>query len=558
MPRCPNAGWQKTCLPGRAAVAVLAILFGGCSAQIGDATGQPPGRTELPLDCTEVNPGRAPLRRLNVSEYDNTIADLLGDRSNPAARLVDEERGSSESSIVTTLLAEQYMSAAEDVASRAMGDLSSVLECDRQASGDDTCARQFIERVGPRAYRRPFRDGEVDTLFGLFTAVRDEQTFEAGVRAVLEAILQSPNFLYRVEIPATSADAIVRLDGYQMAARLSYLLWDSMPDETLFAGAAAGDFDTNEGVAEHARRMLSDVRAKDAVRRFFDDYLELERLDGLTKNADVFPAFNERIPELMRQETHAFVDEVIFAGDASWRTLMTAPWSMMNDELADYYGVSAPGGDAFVRVDLDPDFHVGLLTQGSVLASRARPYESSPIHRGMFVRGNLLCSIVPDVPEGLDVDPPDPDPSLTTRDRLAEHRSDPVCASCHAQIDPLGFAFEHFDGAGRFRMTENELPIDATGDIIDSDIDGAFDGAVELADRIVGSEEAQACFAARWFRFAYGRAEQEEDGCSMQSIRARFRESDFDMLELIVGLTQTDAFLYRSVDQGTVMAGGNP
>ncbi len=554
-----NTSSQRIRVPGRLAAAAAMALLAACSGQIGDWDG-PPGSTEVALDCAKVNPGRAPLQRLTVYEYDNTIAELLADTSRPAARLVDEERGvtSSESRVVTTLLAEQYMSAAEDVASRAVGDLASLLSCDQQASGDDTCARQFIDRFAPRAYRRPLSDAEADALFGLFTVVRDEQTFDDGIQAVVEAMLQSPSFLYRVETPTNPADAIVRLDGYQMATRLSYLLWDSMPDDTLFAAVTAGDLDTDEGVAEHARQMLEDPRAKDAVGRFFNDFLELERLDGLTKDEEAFPGFNERIPDLMRQEADAFVEHVIFEGDASWRTLLTAPWSMMNDELANYYGVSAPGSDAFVRVDLDPDFHAGLLTQGSLLASRARSYESSPIHRGMFVRGTLLCSVVPDVPEGLNVDPPDPDPSLTTRDRLAEHRSDPVCASCHAQIDPLGFAFEHFDGAGRFRMTENELPIDATGEIIDSDIDGTFDGAVDLAQRVVGSQEAQACFATRWFRFAYGRAEQAEDGCSVQSIRERFQDSDFDVLELLVALTQTDAFLYRNVEQDAVMTGGTP
>ena len=187
------------------------------------------------------------------------------------------------------------------------------------------------------------------------------------------------------------------------------------------------------------------------------------------------------------------------------------------------------------------------------MATRARSYESSPVHRGMFVRGNLLCGIVPDVPENLEVDPPDPDPSLPPRERLAEHRADPMCGSCHRQIDPLGFAFEHFDGDGRFRPTENGLAIDATGLMVDSDVDGEFDGAVELAEKLTGSQEAQACFASTLFENAQGRATDHDDGCSMEHLLTEFQGSDFDVRELMVAITQTDAFLYRVADQDTFL-----
>lgn len=537
----------------------LALLGVGCQGEISDPESMRPDDPDAPppLDCSELQPGRAPMRRLTVEEYDNTIRDLLGDTTGPAARLIDDERGvsSADARLVTVLLVEQYMAAAEDVAARAIADLPGLLECDRGSVGDDECARRFIDRLGSRAFRRPIAEDEATALFELHALVASEQSYAEGIQAVVEAVLQAPAFLYRPEIVPLDGEAIVRLDGYQLATRLSYFLWSTMPDEFLLEAAANGELEDDEAVAAHARRLLDDPRAEASLQRFFHHFLELDHLDGLTKDPEVFPDFQPEIAELMRQETEAFIHAVLFdpAGDRSWETLMTADWSMMNAELAAYYGVEGPSGDAFERVPLDPAHHAGLLTQGSLMATRARSYESSPVHRGMFVRGNLLCGIVPDVPENLEVDPPDPDPTLTTRERLAEHREDPMCGSCHRQIDPLGFAFEHFDGAGRFRPDENGLPIDATGLMVDSDVDGEFDGAVDLAHKLTGSAQAQACFASTLFETAQGRASGHRDGCSIEHLVSTFQGSDFDVRELMVAITQTDAFLYRVADQDTFL-----
>ena len=536
----------------------LALVV-GCQGQINDPENERPGDPDEPppLDCSDLQPGRAPMRRLTVDEYDNTVRDLLGDTTGPATRLIDDERGvtSADARLVTVLLVEQYLTAAEDVAARAVGDLPTLLDCDRATVGDDECARQFIDRVGSRAYRRPITDEEATVFFDLYALVASEMTFAEGIQSVVEAILQAPAFLYRPEIVPLDGEAVVRLDGYQVATRLSYFLWSTMPDAFLLEAAANGELEDEAAIAAHARRMLEDPRSEGAIQRFFDHFLELDQLDGLSKDPEVFPDFEPAIAELMRQETEAFIHAVLIdpEGDRSWATLMTADWSMMNAELAAYYGVDGPTVDSFERVALDPEHHAGLLTHGSFLATRARSYESSPVHRGMFVRGTLLCGIVPDVPENLEVDPPDPDPSLTTRERLAEHREDPACGSCHRQLDPLGFAFEHFDGDGRFRPTENGLPIDASGLMVDSDVDGEFDGPVELAAKLTESEQAQACFASTLFESAQGRASNHADGCSIAQLMTDFQGSDFDVRELMVAITQTDAFLYRVADQDTFL-----
>ncbi|MEM7604627.1 MAG: DUF1592 domain-containing protein [Myxococcota bacterium] len=505
-----------------------------------------------PLDCSGLQPGRAPLRRLTVGEYDNIVRDLFGDMSAPASRLIDNERDviSADVRIVSTTLATQYVNAAEDVAERATEDLEALLGC----APSNECLRAFIETRGRLAYRRPLEVAEVDAALRIYEAIETNQGPRGGVQAVIELLLQNPSFLYRVELPTPdaieTAPGIVRLGAYELASRLSFLLWQTTPDGELLDRAAAGDLDTDEGVERVAREMLADARSRPAVAAFFNHYLELGKLDTLTKDAATFPDFTPEIAALYGQETEAFVAEVLASENGSWETLLTADWTMMNGPLSDYYGIGDVEGDAFVRVELDGRYHSGLLTHGSITATRGRSTSTDPVHRGMFVRAKLLCGDIPDVPEGLQIEAPDPDPTLTYREQLEEHRSNPECAACHRLTDPLGFALEHFDGDGRFQADDNGLPIDATGEIYGSDVNGAFDGAPELAGRIIGSDEAKACFGTAFFEYSAGRAISGDfDACSLQSMVQRFADGNLDIRELIVATTQTDAFLHRVVDQ---------
>jgi len=325
-----------------------------------------------------------------------------------------------------------------------------------------------------------------------------------------------------------------------------------MPSPELLAAAERGDLDDVAGVERAARDLLDDPRAEEMVLQFFEQYLELDQLEGLTKDPDAFPRFREeRTPSLMREETRAFLLEVWRQEQASWETLVTAPWSMMNRELAEYYGVTGPAGPAFQRVDLDPEHYAGILSQGSLTATRARAHETHPIHRGMFVMGNLFCSTLPDFPNDPNINVPNPNPDLTTRDRLAAHRDSPSCRACHEQIDPPGFAFEHFDGDGRFRTVEgpNELPVDASGQLNGTDVDDeSFETLADLGHLVARSEQAQECFVHHWFRYANRRLELAGDGCSLAPVYRQFESSGFDIRELIVALVTSEPFLYRNVD----------
>jgi hypothetical protein len=210
--------------------------------------------------------------------------------------------------------------------------------------------------------------------------------------------------------------------------------------------------------------------------------------------------------------------------------------------------VTGPKGEGFERVSLDPKQRAGLLTQASLLAVNAKPNQSSPVHRGKFVRERLLCQPLPPPPNNVNIQPPDVDPKATTRQKFAQHSSDPYCAGCHKLMDPIGFGFESYDGIGQFRTKDHGLPVDASGELTGTrDSDGKFDGAIELAARLGDSAEVRECVATQWFRFGYGHGEEKADSCAMSQLQDAFRAADYNVKELLVALTRTDAFRYRNV-----------
>jgi hypothetical protein len=364
-------------------------------------------------------------------------------------------------------------------------------------------------------------------------------------------MLQSPHFLYRVEFgmaEPTSGD-VVALTSYEIASRLSYLLWNTMPDSTLFEAADADELRTPEQIEKQARRMLQTPRAREAVKNFHRQWLQLDdiepRISASGKNPEIYPDYYAGLPMLWQRETESFIDYAVFEQGANIETLFTAPYTMMNSELADFYGVTGPTGLEFVRVDLDPTRYAGFLTHAGLLALLAKPDRSSPIHRGKFVREFLLCQPPPPPPDVVP-EPPTVDDTKTTREQFTQHSADALCKGCHQLMDPIGFGFEHFDGIGRYRETEwAGLEIDAHGELINTDVDGPYNGVVELAARLASSEQVKECVATQWFRFAYGRGVTEADTCSMDGVQAAFAAADYDIKELIVALTLTDAFRYR-------------
>jgi hypothetical protein len=499
-----------------------------------------------------VQTGSSPLRRLTGAEYDNTVHDLLGDSTGPAKSFPPEELtlgfpNNADQQSVSDLLIEEYETAATTLATAAVANLPALLACNPTTQGEDTCVRGFLPTFGRKAYRRPLAEDEVDRLFALYANLKQASDFTTAVKMTLEAMFQSPHFLYRVEVPGTAP--VSKVSAYELASRLSFLLWSSMPDATLLDAAAANRLESSDSIRAQVERMLQDPRASRSVSTFFSYWLDFDRLRrDDPKDTAMFPGFNATLIGLLRQEADAFTHDAFFNG-GSLKTVLTASHSFMNKTLAQFYGVTGPTGDIFEKVELDPTRRGGFLTLGGFLAGYAKINETAPVLRGLFVRERLLCDAPPPPPPNIPSLPP-PSPTASVRERLAQHRTNAACAGCHTLMDPIGFGFEHYSAVGQWRDMDHGAPIDAHGEIVHSDIDGKFDGAIELATKLSQSKEAEACAVRQWFRYGYGRSESDLDQCTMLGLEKSFESSQGNWKDLVVALTLTDAFLYRNNQQG--------
>ena len=510
--------------------------------------------------CATPQVGSQPLRRLTRAQYTNTVRDLLGIDTDVAESFPADERiGAFESNAVapvSNLVVEQYMDAAETLAEDAITLQRDVLvPCDPAIVGEDACADTFIRNFGARAHRRPLSEDDVELYTGIFVSGREGSGFDGGIQLVVQAMLQSPYFLYHVELDEvpTDADTIVAVDPHTLASRLSYYLWGSMPDEALFAAAESGALGDPDELRSQAERLLDDPRAADTIASFHEQWLHVDDMTAVDKDEALFPEFDEALKGAMQREVGEFASYVIREGDGNLRTLLTASFTVTDDpRLLALYGVERPLGHVpGDPIELDGAQRAGLLTQPALLAKAAHVDQSSPVHRGVVVRENFLCQTLPSPPDDVDDTPPDPDPNATTRERFDEHTSDPACAACHQLIDGLGFGFENYDAVGAFRTEEGGLPVDATGEVLlTSDIDGPFDGAVELAGKLAQSENVHRCVSEQWFNYALGRVAGDEDQCSTDALYQTFEASDLDVRALIVGVVTSDAFRYRRLEGG--------
>ena len=493
----------------------------------------------------------APLRRLTHWEFDNTVDDLLGDDSRLGEGFPTESSeigfdNQAAALSVGSLLAEQYMGAAETLAANAVADLDALLPCD-PAGGEDACAEQWIESFGQRAFRRPLTTAQRDRLVSVYAAAKAEHGFDVAIELVLQTILQSPYFLYRVELgmPDPDDEGAVPLDDWEIATRLSYLLWGSMPDDELFAAADAGELQDPDAIAAQAERMLDDPRARRTVDSFHRQWLRLDDVDTMTKDPAVFANLDDATRASIKSTTLAFLEDVVFDGAGDLETILTADYGFVDDETADLYGVAPPGTSIPTRVDLPAGQRAGILTQPSLLAITSKADQTSPVQRGAFVQARLMCTTLPEPPPDVDTTPPEVDPDATTRERFEQHSSDPSCAGCHVLIDPVGFGLEHYDAMGRWRDTEAGMPVDASGTLLTLDGEVDFDGALELAGILAEQDQVRQCFVQQWFTFAHGRGPDDADECSLQTLDEMFVEADQDVRSLLVALTRTESFRYR-------------
>jgi len=503
------------------AVAVLGLA--GCDRPV------VPPPPPLPVDAGCVNAATqpSPLRRLTRFEYDATTAQLLNDPSAPARAFPPDEESQgfdnfADTQIVSPLLAEGYLAAAETLADKV--DALKLAGCD--ATAEATCLPKLLEGFGRRAFRRPLTPDEAARLTATFTELRAEDDLGTALRGVIALVLQSPQFLYRFESDP--------LTPYELASRLSYFLWGSAPDDALLDAAANGPFD----VEAQARRMLGDPKAREVVRRFHLQWLGVANLPSRTKEE---PAFAGLAPAMV-EETARMAEWTVFDGNGDARRLFDGRTTFLNGSLAAHYGLVGFDGEDFVKADTERTARVGVLTQGSVLSAWSKYDQSSPVLRGKLVRERFLCTTPPPPPGNIvtmlgTVD------AGTTRARFAAHVTDPSCNGCHQLMDPIGFGLERYDATGKYRPTENGVTVNTKGEVIlGGDLDGNFDGALELSSRLANSRDVKNCLARQWFRFAFGRAETAGDGCSVQQAQAAFEKSGWNTRELLLALTQTDAF----------------
>lgn len=501
---------------------------------------------------------RPDLRRLTHSQYNHTVRDLLGDQTSPANQFPPEDfingfRNQSQAQNLSPLLIEAYSAAADRLARNAFrgGDTHGLIPCKPSAA----CAARFVRDFGLKAFRRPLEISEQKRYEALLNS---EKEFLKGAQLVVEAMLQSSSFLFR---PDETTDP--KWKPYVTASRLSYALWDTMPDAELFAAAARGDLGTAQGVEKAARRMLDHPRAKESLREFVSQWLRFDRILTASKDKRKFPTFTRETAVAMTQEAQAFVSDLVW-NDRNFMELFTAKHAYPDNDLAGIYGVPAPARD-FDRVPFpDGSERAGILGQGLFLAITAKPEDSSPTARGLFVREQFLCQHVPEPPAGVNTNLPPVTEAKpqTNRDRMSEHAANPSCATCHNLIDPIGFGLERFDAVGfkrekfqlqfpagrgagggnrRAPMKTVDLNIDATGYVAGIP-DSQFSSPSELGAVLAKSAQCQECMVKQYFRYTAGRLETPADRATIRQILDDFRKSQFRFKDLIVSMVRSREF----------------
>ncbi len=480
-------------------------------------------------------------RRLTHSQYNNTIRDLLGDPSRPALRFppedfVDGFKNQARSQSLSPLLVEAYSGAAERLAANAFRgrDTNGLLPCEPP---EQKCGEAFVRSFGRRAFRRPLTDAETKRyLAGLQAQV----SFREGAKVVVEAMLQSPKFLF---LESGSGD-------YAVASRLSYFLWDTMPDEVLLQAAERGELRTAAGRERVARRMLEDPRAVEARDEFFSQWLRMDRVLNASKDRRRFPEFSPELAASMVEETRLLLQHLV-ATDGNFLEFLTAEYGFLHSDLAALYGFAPPAGQFTLMRFPAGAKRAGLLGQASFLAATAGPSETSPTARGIFIREQLLCQHVPPPPPNVNTALPEPteERPLTRRQRLAAHVESPACASCHRLMDPIGFGLEHFDAVGKWREAEVihagkkefSFPVETAGEIAGL-AGSAFRDAKQLGRVLAESRVCQECVVRQLYRYAQGRMERDGDEAAVARLAEAFRASNFRFRELQIALIKSDAF----------------
>jgi hypothetical protein len=556
----------------------LATLVAGCTGKLGESnrpgaeagsgsgsgagSGNGPGSggsgaggaggTTDPTVCIPGIPQTSQLPRLTRTQYDNTIRDLVGISGDHSAMLAPDTPGS-----VDQRAWDGYQNAAEAIATQVMADPNAQAKVFPCSTDSAECARQIIVTFGQRAFRRPLTDAEIARFEKLYTnraAITANGTMEEAAQLIVRAFLLSPTFLTRAEIAEQPEGAYLALNGYEVASRLSYMIWGSMPDDALFAAAAANALSTPAAILAEAQRMLGDPKGRSMVTAFHEHYLHMgpgTRWANIVRDSSVYPTYTPALGTLMGQETERFIDYVVFEGGGTFQELVTSTVGFVNADLAPLYGLDpANFGPDLTQVDLDPQTRSGLFTRLGFLSAYSLANRPSPILRGAFIQKDVLCTTIGSPPPGAESTPLPTEGLATNRERVDAQTAGGDCVGCHhSYINPTGFALESYDAIGRFQSTEPDsgAPIDTTASVLIGDNTVDVNGPVELSNAIAASPEANKCYARKWVQVAYERSLTNEDSCTVDDLTAKLTTGGYTVLNLIADLTQAESFRYRAV-----------
>ncbi|MDP2341067.1 MAG: DUF1592 domain-containing protein [Deltaproteobacteria bacterium] len=509
----------------------------------------PPPPAETSLGATS-----APLRRLTQEELNHTLRDLFVGIPLPVVALSDGDGRSYDGDVSrqtpSDLAIEQLRTGAAAVAAAVVLRKADVLPRLPGSTADDQRAvgHELIASLGARAMRRPLEPRELGAYSLFFDSALAADNFDVALELTITALLQAPSFLYRVELGGDAVDdERTAIPSYEMASRLSYLLWSSMPDQELFDAAEAGVLDDPDELEAQARRMLDDPRATDAVVSFHRQWLDFDDVLAASRDAATYPAWDEELKQSIRTESDRMIEESVFGGgDAKLRTLLTTTTTRVNRPLAALYGVAAPATD-WDLVQLPGEQRAGLITQAGFLASRSHAVFPSPVLRGVYVLDRFLCQTPPPPEPSIDVTPPVADenaPPTTNRDRYTQHTFNPVCQGCHAGIDGIGMGLEGYDAIGRFRTTDNGFPVDDSGTLEATGAGGSYNGGPALAAMLAESDLVTECVARQWLTYTRGRAEDDVDWPAITAATAQFQAADGDIRELLVSIVKSSSFRF--------------
>jgi hypothetical protein len=414
-----------------------------------------------------------------------------------------------------------------------------------QASEEESCARRILETLMRRAYRRPVTSEDLERPLAFYREVRAKQDFDAGIEMALRAVLVSPEFLFRVERdPAGVAPhTAYRVSDLELASRLSFFLWSSIPDKQLLEAAVRGELHEPAALEKQVRRMLADERSRALVTNFASQWLYLRSLESITPDMRLYPDFDDNLRQAFREETELFFESIV-REDRSVLDLLRADYTFVNERLAKHYGIPNIYGSRFRRISLGKDSkRGGLLRQGSILTVTSYATRTSPVIRGKWVLANILGVPPPPPPVTVPALEQTIGKGLSVRERLAQHRMDPVCASCHRIMDPVGFSLENYDAVGRWRTSEQGKPIDASGGLPDG---SEFAGVEGLEQALLSRPELFAgVMAEKLLTFALGRGVESYDAPAVRAAVRRARAENFRFSSLILGIASSTPFQMR-------------